>query len=273
MELSFEFFPPKTEEGLAQLLKHAETFTQLKPNYFSVTFGAGGSTREHTPNTVFSIFEKTNIPTVPHISCMGLSKAELLSLMNYYQEKGIRRLLVLRGDKPSGSGVAGDFKYASDLVYFIREHFGDTFYITVSAYPETHPESKDMATELHHFKLKAQAGANSSITQYFYNPDAYFYFCERARKMGVTIPITPGIMPILNLEKLKRFSSFCGAEIPRWILRQLEAYEDPEDVKKFGIEVITHLCEALKKGGAPGFHFYTLNLLNPSVELATHIKG
>ena len=267
MEISFEFFPPKSDDGLTKLTETALLLSTLKPEYFSVTFGAGGSTREHTPHAVNTIRKATGINTIPHLSCMGLTRSQLTALLTEYKTNRITNLLVLRGDKPSGSGLDGDFSHASDLVTFIRQQTGNTFHLTVSAYPEPHPESKNTETELTHFVEKIKAGANRAITQYFYNADAYFYFCDRVRARGLDIPIIPGIMPIINTEKLKRFSQFCGAEIPLWILRQLDAYDNPADIKQFGFETVLALCEKLLKGGAPGLHFYTLNMAEPAVAL------
>lgn len=274
MNLSFEFFPPKTAEGLEKLTQTAKTLGQLSPNYFSVTFGAGGSTREHTPNTVRTIHQATQINTAPHISCVNATKAELTDLLTQYQQSDIKRLVVLRGDKPSGAVSAGEFRHANQLVEFIRQQTDDHFHISVAAYPETHPESKNMATELKHFKEKVNCGANQAITQYFYNAEAYFYFVEQCQKMDIDIPIVPGIMPITNYERLSRFSTLCGAEIPLWIRKQCEAYgEDLTSVKQFGFEVVAKLCHTLLDGGAPGLHFYTLNQTDASLKLVNTVIG
>ena len=267
MEVSFEFFPPKSPEALEKLIETAKTLAKTRPHYFSVTFGAGGSTRDHTPQTVYAVKAATHINTIPHLSCMGLTRLQLIELLSEYKDHGITNLLVLRGDKPSGSGIQGDFAHASDLVEFIRQQYGNAFHLTVGAYPEPHPESKNMETEIQHFAAKIKAGADRAITQYFYNPDAYFYFRDRVHNMGIDVPIIPGIMPIVNYEKLKRFSQFCGAEIPLWMQRQLDAYENPEDVKRFGFDTVLQLCKTLQKGGAPGLHFYTLNMEEPSLAL------
>ncbi len=266
MDISFEFFPPKTESGLENLITSAAEFARLKPEFFSVTFGAGGSTREHTPNTVKSIKEHTLINTVPHISCISSNKQELIELLQDYRSIGINRLVVLRGDRPSGFGGYGEFRHAYQLVELIRQEMGNDFHISVAAYPETHPESKNLKDELEHFKQKVQCGADQAITQYFYNSDAYFNFLDACIDQGINIPIIPGIMPLTNYEKIARFSQMCGAEIPLWIRKQCEAYgDDLESIKQFGFEVTVNLCETLLDGGAPGLHFYTLNQLEPSL--------
>lgn len=258
---SCEFFPPKTEAGFEKLKTISTELAEVKPEFFSVTYGAGGSTRERSFNAV-DLVRETGINTAPHISCVSHSKEELSEILNAYQEKGINKLVVLRGDAPSGQvGNAGDFAYASDFVAFIREQYGQQFFIEVAAYPEAHPQSQNLDDDLAHFKTKMNAGADSAITQYFYNPDAYFYFVERCQKLGISQPIVPGIMPILNAKNLLRFSRNCGADIPRWIVKQLESYDehDKDSVIQFGQEVIERLCDTLIAGGAPSMHLYTMN--------------
>ncbi len=265
---SFEFFPTKTEAGLEKLLDNAKLLTQsCQPNFFSCTYGAGGSTRDRTLETVLQLTKKTQVSTAPHLSCVGDSKESLRNLLQHYKQEGVNRIVALRGDLPSGMGTAsGELRYATDLVSFIREEMGDHFHIEVAAYPEVHPQALNMEQDLLHFVNKVNAGASGAITQYFFNADCYFYFVERVQKMGITIPITPGIMPITNYSRLARFSDSCGAELPRWIRKQLEAYaDDIESIQAFGTEVITSLCEQLLAGGAPGLHFYTLNQAEPTL--------
>ena len=258
-EISFEFFPPKTEEGVLKLRETRKQLSLLNPKFFSVTFGAGGSTRDRTMDAVLEI-QAEGFEAAPHISGISSSKAEILSLLQTYQSHGIRRLVVLRGDLPSGEVSSGDFAYASQLVAFIREQTGDWFQIEVAAYPETHPEARSAANDLKHFKTKVDAGANAAITQYFYNADAYFQFVDQCQKMGIEIPIVPGVMPIYNYTQLARFSNVCGAEIPRWLRLGLEGYgDDMASLRALGLDVVTDLCEKLLAGGAPGLHFYTLN--------------
>ncbi len=258
-EISFEFFPPKTEEGVLKLRETRKQLALLKPKFFSVTFGAGGSTRDRTMDAVLEI-QAEGFEAAPHISGISSSKAEILSLLKTYQSHGIRRLVVLRGDLPSGEVSSGDFTYASQLVAFIREQTGDWFQIEVAAYPETHPEARSATADLKHFKTKVDAGANAAITQYFYNADAYFQFVDQCQKMGIEIPIVPGVMPIYNYTQLARFSNVCGAEIPRWLRLRLEDYgDDIASLRALGLDVVTDLCEKLMAGGAPGLHFYTLN--------------
>jgi len=258
-EISFEFFPPKTEEGVLKLRETRKQLALLNPKFFSVTFGAGGSTRDRTMDAVLEI-QAEGFEAAPHISGISSSKEEILSLLTTYQSHGIRRLVVLRGDLPSGEVSSGDFAYASQLVAFIREKTGDWFQIEVAAYPETHPEARSAANDLKHFKTKVDAGANAAITQYFYNADAYYQFVDQCQKLGIKIPILPGVMPIYNYTQLARFSNVCGAEIPRWLRLRLEDYgDDIASVRAFGLDVVTDLCEKLLSGGAPGLHFYTLN--------------
>lgn len=257
--ISFEFFPPKTAEGMAKLRTAREQLAAFNPKFFSVTFGAGGSTRDRTLETVVDI-QQAGYEGAPHLSCISSDKAEIRTLLTQYQQQGIKRLVALRGDVPSGEVSAGDFRYANELVSFIREETGDWFQIEVAAYPEFHPESSSPTTDLKYFKKKVDAGANAAITQYFYNADAYFRFVDQCEKSGITIPIVPGIMPIYNFTQLARFSSVCGAEIPRWLRLRLQDYgDDLASLRAFGTEVVEDLCEQLLAGGAPGLHFYTLN--------------
>lgn len=265
---SFEFFPTKTDAGFEKLLQTANHLTKhCSPAFFSCTYGAGGSTRDRTFDTVLQLNNTTKISTAPHLSCVGDSKDSLRTLLKRYQEVGIDRIVALRGDLPSGMGMAaGELRFASDLVSFIREETGDHFHIEVACYPEVHPQALTMEADLKHFVNKVKAGANSAITQYFFNADSYFYFVERVQKMGIDIPIIPGIMPITNYSKLARFSDSCGAELPRWIRKQLEAYaDDIESIQAFGTEVITNMCQQLLAGGAPSLHFYTLNQAEPCI--------
>jgi methylenetetrahydrofolate reductase (NADPH) len=265
---SFEFFPPKTPEGVDKLRAVRARLAALKPEFFSVTFGAGGSTREGTWNTVTEIAE-AGLAVAPHISCIGTTRASVRELIGAYRARGIRRLVALRGDLPSGAGSGGgDFRFANELVEFIRAETGDWFHIEVAAYPETHPQARSAQDDLANFARKVAAGANSAITQYFYNSDAYFRFVEDAQKLGVTVPIVPGIMPITNYTQLARFSDACGAEIPRWIRLRLQGYgDDRESIRAFGLDVVTDLCEQLLSVDAPGLHFYTMNQVEPTLEL------
>ena len=265
--ISFEFFPTKTEAGHEKLLATARQLAEYQPDFFSCTYGAGGSTRDRTLNTVLQLDGEIKIPTAPHLSCVGDSKAELRTLLATYRDAGIRRIVALRGDLPSGMGMAsGELRYANELVEFIRTETGDHFHIEVAAYPEVHPQARSFEDDLANFVRKANAGADSAITQYFFNADCYFYFVERVQKLGVDIPVIPGIMPITNYSKLARFSDACGAEIPRWVRKQLEAYgDDIPSIQAFGTEVISEMCKKLLEGGAPGLHFYTLNQAEPSL--------
>jgi methylenetetrahydrofolate reductase (NADPH) len=258
---SFEFFPPKTEEGKEKLQAVRDKLGALKPKFFSVTFGAGGSTQQGTLEAVLDI-QKSGFEAAPHISCIGTKKTTIQQLLDTYKANGIKHVVALRGDMPSGSGSVsgGDFNHANELVSFIRREYGDHFFIEVAAYPEFHPQAKNAMADLDNFRRKVEAGANSAITQYFFNPDAYFRFVEECEKRNVNIPIVPGIMPITNYTQLARFSDMCGAEIPRWIRKHLESYgDDKEAIKAFGEDVVTDLCHQLLEAGAPGLHFYTLN--------------
>ena len=256
---SFEFFPPKTAEGMATLRDARAELAKFNPEFFSVTFGAGGSTRDRTMETVLDI-QQQGLPAAPHISCISSSKEEIRGLLQAYQASGIKRLVALRGDLPSGEVSAGDFRYASELVAFIRAETDQHFHIEVAAYPEFHPEAKSPAADVLNLKRKIDAGANSAITQYFYNADAYFHFIDQCAAAGINVPIVPGIMPIYNITQLARFSNVCGAEIPRWLRLRLEEYgDDMPSLRAFGIDVVTDLCETLRVFGAPSLHFYTLN--------------
>jgi methylenetetrahydrofolate reductase (NADPH) len=256
---SFEFFPPKTPEGREKLRAAWQQLAKLKPRFFSVTFGAGGSTREGTLETVLEI-RASGQQAAPHLSCIASSKADIAEIVAHYKEHGIRHIVALRGDLPSGLAASGELSHANELVAFIREISGDWFWIEVACYPEYHPQTRSAADEVKHFKRKVDAGANSAITQYFYNADAYFRFVDECRAAGIAVPIVPGIMPIGNFAQLARFSDACGAEIPRWIRLKLESFgNDSASIRAFGLDVVTALCERLLAGGAPGLHFYTLN--------------
>jgi methylenetetrahydrofolate reductase (NADPH) len=256
---SFEFFPPNTPEGAEKLSATARQLAQLKPEFFSVTYGAGGSTQDRTLKTVLELC-RAGHAAAPHISCIGSSRTTVREMLRRYRDHGIKHLVALRGDLPSGTLFTGDFQYASELVAFIRQEFGDHFFIEVAAYPEYHPQAKTAQEDLLNFRRKVEAGANSAITQYFYNPDGYFHFVDECRAMGIEIPIVPGIMPIGRYSQLARFSDACGAEIPRWIRKKLEGYgDDAASIRAFGLDVVTDLCDRLLRRGAPGLHFYTLN--------------
>jgi len=257
--ISFEFFPPKTAEGLTKLRETRKQLSQHNPKFFSVTFGAGGSTRDRTLETVLEI-QCEGHEAAPHISCISSSREEIAALLDQYRSSDIRHLVALRGDVPSGEGSVGDFRYANELVAFIREHSGNWFEIDVAAYPEFHPEAASASADLNNFRTKVEAGADSAITQYFYNADAYFRFVDQCDAAGITIPIVPGVMPIYNFTQLARFSSVCGADIPRWLRLRLQDFgDDMPSLRAFGIDVVTELSERLLAGGAPGLHFYTLN--------------
>jgi methylenetetrahydrofolate reductase (NADPH) len=258
-QYSVEFFPPRTDEGTAKLRAARAQLAQLKPAFCSVTFGAGGSTREGTLAAVVEILGE-GLPAAPHLSCVGASADSLRAVLAEYRGHGIRHLVALRGDLPSGMADAGEFRYASDLVAFIRRETGDWFHIDVACYPEYHPQARTPQEDLEHFERKIRAGADSAITQYFFNRDSYWSFVDACAARGLSIPIVPGIMPILSASRLARFSDACGAEIPRWIRRKLESYgDDTASVRAFGLDVVTDLCEHLLDEGAPGLHFYTLN--------------
>ncbi|HLD84583.1 MAG TPA: methylenetetrahydrofolate reductase [NAD(P)H] [Coxiellaceae bacterium] len=269
VELSFEFFPPKTETGMQHLLQTAQTLADINPRFFSVTFGAAGSAQTHTPSTVFKIQEHTHVSTTPHISCVAATKAMTKALLMQYINNGISRLVVLRGDIPKDAKPEENhFQFASELVQFIRHETGNHFHISVACYPEFHPETTDVKRAIFHFKEKIDAGANAAITQYFYNADAYCTYRDACEKNNIHVPIIPGIMPILNYEKLVAFSKACGAEIPRWLLYRLESYQgDALSFEKFAEEVVHNLCEKLITQGAPGLHFYTLNKAEASLRI------
>ena len=264
--ISFEFFPPKTDEQRAQLDRAAQQLKAHAPEYASVTFGAGGSTLSYTGETVARLHREHGLAVAPHLSCMGGTRKEIAELLDGYRDAGYRRVVALRGDLPSGMASPGDFRYAVELVRFIREHSGDHFHIEVAAYPETHPQAEDALADLRHFKAKVDAGANGAITQYFFNPDAYFRFVDDARRLGVEVPVVPGIMPIGNFSQLRRFSDACGAEIPRWIVKRMQALGDDADaVRQLAADVVAGLCRRLLDGGAPSLHFYTLNRARPTL--------
>ena len=261
---SFEFFPPKSEEASAAFKIALAKLAPLNPRFFSVTFGAGGSTRERTLETVREIRARQNA-AAPHLSCIGSTREGIREILGTYKELGVRHIVALRGDLPSGMVDPGDFRYASELVQFIRAETGDHFHIEVAAYPEVHPQAASAESDLMHFQEKVAAGANSAITQYFYNADAYYWFIDACEALGISIPIVPGIMPITNHRQLLRFSEACGAEVPRWIRRRLEGFgDDAESIRSFGLDVTTALCAELLAAGAPGLHFYTLNRAAPS---------
>ncbi len=259
LTLSFEFFPPNTDEGAEKLAVTASELAKLKPKFFSVTFGAGGSTRERTLGTVLAIRSQGHA-AAPHISCIASTRESVREMLQRYKDNGIKHLVALRGDLPSGLATAGEFRYANELVAFIRSEFGNQFHIDVAAYPEYHPQARSAQDDLLSFKRKVESGADSAITQYFYNADAYFHFVEECEAMGLSLPIVPGIMPIGRFSQLARFSDACGAEIPRWMRRKLEGYgDDTASIRAFGLDVVTRLCDDLLSAGAPGLHFYTMN--------------
>ncbi len=270
---SIELFPPKTDAGMEKMQQAVTELRALGPEYVSVTYGAGGSTRERTFASVDWLVGQ-GIDTAPHLSCIGSERDEIDELLQRYRQQGIRRLVALRGDLPSGAGLGGlgDLQYANELVAFIRERHGDHFHIEVAAYPETHPQAASAESDLSNFRRKVAAGANAAITQYFYNADAYFHFVDRCRADGVEIPIVPGIMPITNYTQLARFSEGCGAEIPRWVRKQLQAYgDDLERIRAFGLDLVSDLCRRLLAGGAPGLHFYTMNQAGPTREILSRL--
>jgi len=271
--LSFEFYPPKTDEQRAQLDRTAAKLRAQAPEYVSCTFGAGGSTLSYTPDTVQRLRERHELDAAPHLSCMGGSREEIRALLAKYRDMGCRRLVALRGDLPSGMARMGDLRNATDLVAFIRAEHGDWFHVEVGCYPECHPQAEDAFADLRHFKAKVDAGADGAITQYFYNADAYFRFVDEARALGVEVPIVPGIMPISNFTQLRRFSEACGAEIPRWIAKRMLAYgDDAESIRAFAAEFVAAMCERLVAGGAPALHFYTLNLAKPTLNVLRNMR-
>lgn len=259
---SFELFPPQTPQGVEKLRLTRKQLAQCNPKFFSVTFGAGGSTRERTLETVLEIQAEGHV-VAPHLSCIGSTRQNIQAILEKYYEAGIRHLVALRGDLPSGMAQAGEFRYASELVAFIRQEFGSSFHVDVAAYPEYHPQARSAQADFENFKRKIETGANSAITQYFYNADAYYHFVESCESAGLNIPIVPGIMPINKFSQLVRFSDACGAEIPRWMRKKLEGYsDDSASIQAFGLDIVTDLCDRLLKAGAPGLHFYTLNSAN-----------
>ncbi|SDA25792.1 5,10-methylenetetrahydrofolate reductase (NAD(P)) [Nitrosospira sp. Nsp18] len=264
---SFEFFPPQTPEGVEKLRATRKQLAQLNPKFFSVTFGAGGSTRDRTLETVLEI-QTEGYVAAPHLSCIGATSENIRDMLQKYRAGGIRHVVALRGDLPSGMAQGGEFRYANELVAFIREEFDDTFHIDVASYPEYHPQCNSAQEDLQNFKRKVEAGADSVITQYFYNADAYFSFIDACEAMGISVPIVPGIMPINKFSQLARFSDACGAEIPRWIRKKLEGYgDDSASIRALGLDIVTDLCDRLLNAGAPGLHFYTLNSAGPTTTI------
>ena len=270
--ISFEFFPPKTPEGTAKLVQVRHELYALKPEFFSVTYGAGGSTQDGTLQQVQAILSE-GFDAAPHFSCIGATRDSVRAQLAAFKAAGIRRMVALRGDLPSGHGTFGEFRYASELVAFIREETGDYFQLEVGCYPEVHPQAKSPEADLQAYVTKVRAGANSAITQYFYNSDAYFRFVDDAYKLGADIPVVPGIMPIISSTQLMRFSDACGAEIPRWIRLRLQAFgDDTVSIRAFGLDVVSDLCEQLLNGGAPGLHFYTMNQSQAVMQLVERIS-
>ena len=271
LSFSFELFPPRTPVGWEKLPSLIDDLAAVKPAFFSVTYGAGGSEQDGTADAVRQVASRTGIEAAPHLTCVGSSRARIAQLLQQYREAGVTRIVALRGDLPATSlsnAAPGELRYADELVAFIREQHGDHFTLEVAAYPEVHPQATDPATDFRHFVRKVQAGADGAVTQYFYNADAYFDFVERCTQAGLNVPVVPGVMPIVNTAQLLRFSAACGAEVPRWVRLRLEAYgDDKASVQAFGLEVVTRLCETLLKGGAPGVHFYTLNQAEPTLKL------
>ncbi len=269
---SFEFYPPKTEEGAASLQVVHSKLAELKPDFFSVTFGAGGSTRDLTFDTVIDIQAK-GIAAAPHLSCVASTKDNIRAILKDYQDNGISKIVALRGDLPSGMMSAGEFRYANELVEFIRQETGDYFQIHVAAYPEVHPQSASGIEDFKNFKRKVEAGADAAITQYFYNAEAYFYFLDSCEKNGVDIPVVPGIMPITQYTQLFRFSEMCGADIPRWMRKRLEGFgDDRASIQAFGLDLVTNLCQRLLDNGAPGLHFYTMNQAAPTLAILANLQ-
>lgn len=269
--ISFEFFPPQTDEGVTKLAAARVRLVTLNPEFFSVTFGAGGSTRDRTLETVTQIKAEGH-EAAPHLSCVGSTRENIRHILQTYRDAGIRRIVALRGDLPSGMATAGEFQYANELVEFIRVETGEHFHLEVAAYPEFHPQAKSARDDILNFKRKIDAGANSAITQYFYNADSYFHFVDECQKLNITAPIVPGIMPVVRYSQLARFSDACGAEIPRWMRKTMEGFgDDNESVQAFGRDVVTTLCEKLLAGGAPGLHFYTLNQAAPCLAIVERL--
>lgn len=269
---SFEFYPPKTEEGAASLQVVHSKLAELNPDFFSVTFGAGGSTRDLTFDTVIDIQAK-GIAAAPHLSCVASTKDNIRAILKDYQDNGISKIVALRGDLPSGMMSAGEFRYANELVEFIRQETGDYFQIHVAAYPEVHPQSASGIEDFKNFKRKVEAGADAAITQYFYNAEAYFYFLDSCEKNGVDIPVVPGIMPITQYTQLFRFSEMCGADIPRWMRKRLEGFgDDRASIQAFGLDLVSNLCQRLLDNGAPGLHFYTMNQAAPTLAILANLQ-
>ena len=271
IELSIEFFPPQTQEGVEKLRGVREKLASLKPDFLSVTYGAGGSTRERTFSVIKEIAAE-GFNAAPHLSCVGSTRESIREILNDYKSAGIRRIVALRGDLPSGMNQSGEFRYANELIEFIRAEAGDHFHLAVAAYPEWHPQARSPNDDLAAFARKAKAGANSAITQYFYNADAYFHFVDEVRALGVDIPIIPGIMPIVGFSKLARFSDACGAELPRWMRRKFESMgDDVDSIRSFGLDIVTDLCDRLISGGAPGLHFYSMNMSGLTLEICKRL--
>lgn len=272
-KFSLEFFPPRTDKGMENLKNTIEQIGVIQPEYMSVTYGAGGTTQEKTLETVRYIQSQTKFDAAPHLTCIGQTEESVSDLLNTYEEMGIKRIVALRGDLPSGMMDPGEFKYASDLIAFIRQQKGDTFHIEVAAYPETHPQAKNCDEGIKWFKHKVDQGVDSAITQYFYNVDSYLYFIENCERNGIELPIIPGIMPITNYDNLIRFSEACGAEVPRWLKCRLESFEDDLDsLKAFGEDVVTELSQRLLDAGAPGLHFYSMNKVEPTVSIVNKLS-
>jgi len=273
MKISYEFFPPKTDEQRAQLDRTVVALKEFAPEFASVTFGAGGSTLSYTGETVQALTQQHGLNAVPHLSCMGGTRSEIHQLLTEYRQQGCTRVIALRGDLPSGMARAGDMHYASELVQFIRQEFADDFEITVACYPEIHPQAEDAHADIRRFVEKAQQGASSAITQYFFNADAYFRFVDDARRLGAALPIIPGIMPISNFSQIRRFSQMCGAEIPRWMAQRMQAYgDDAESIREFAADCVADLCRRLIEGGAGELHFYTLNLAKPTAAVLSRLR-
>jgi len=274
-KFSCEFFPPKTDKGMENLFNTAKVLkTEINPEFFSVTFGAGGSTRDTTFDAVTKIKQNTGCDVAPHLSCIGSSKQQLKEILDEYKQQGITRIVTLRGDMPSGTVSQSDFKYANELISFIRDNYNDQFHLEVAAYPEVHPQAENASKDLKNFVNKVNAGADSAITQYFYNVDSYHYFIDSCEKAGLDIPIVPGIMPITNYSNLARFSDMCGAEIPQWLRRKLEAFADDTDsIKDFGAEFVSEMSQKLLDMGAPGLHFYSMNQSEATLRIWNNIKA
>lgn len=272
LPVSLEFFPPKTPEGVDKLVSVRQKLYAIKPHFFSVTYGAGGSTQDGTMQTVQAIITD-GFDAAPHLSCIGATRGSVRAQLTQFKQADIKRMVALRGDLPSGYGAFGEFKYASELIEFIRAETGDQFHIEVGCYPETHPQAKSPEADLQAYAVKVKAGASSAITQYFFNSDAYFRFVDDAHKLGATIPVMPGIMPILSSSQLMRFSDACGAEIPRWIRLRLQAFgDDSASIKAFGLDVVTDLCDQLRNAGVPGLHFYTMNQSAATLEICKRLN-